>query len=116
MNLFRRLRHRLAHLLGWNTGRVVTWWEPRVRWFEEVPEDAVLMVGFACDTCGEVSHAGPSVTNGRFHDLTELRVIQAAQQLSRPLGYEEFAPWTPEEAARWERILRQPVEPAERGE
>jgi hypothetical protein len=42
------LRHRLAHLLGWNEGTVETWWD-----------GDVLMVGFRCG-CGEMMHPGPA--------------------------------------------------------
>lgn len=37
--------HRLMHLLGWNTGRVVT----------KLDEDRNVWVGFQCDKCGEIS-------------------------------------------------------------
>jgi hypothetical protein len=40
----KRLHHRLAHLIGWNTGRVETWYD-----------NGVLMVGFRCTTCGRLS-------------------------------------------------------------
>ena len=42
----RRLRHRLAHLLGWYQGEVVTW----------LLNDE-LMVSFRCLACGRVSRA-----------------------------------------------------------
>lgn len=35
-----RLWHRAEHRMGWNTGRVVTWWA-----------DGELWVGFQCDSC-----------------------------------------------------------------
>ena len=35
--------HRLAHLLGWNFGKVETWWEGNK-----------LMVGFRCAGCGKL--------------------------------------------------------------
>jgi hypothetical protein len=40
--------HRLSHLLGWNTGRVVSFWL-----------DDTIWTGFRCDGCGEVNHAQP---------------------------------------------------------
>lgn len=39
----KRLLHQLAHLLGWNQGRILAWYE-----------DDVLCVGFVCDGCGQM--------------------------------------------------------------
>ena len=39
----KKLWHRIEHFLGWNKGRVETFYDP----------DGVLMVGFRC-TCGEL--------------------------------------------------------------
>lgn len=41
----RRLIHWFAHRLGWNGGRVETWFT----------NDRRLMVGFRCSGCGKVS-------------------------------------------------------------
>jgi hypothetical protein len=51
MKLLSRIKHRLAHAIGWNLGRVETWWEG-----EE------LMVGFRCE-CGDLSgvHCGRTI-------------------------------------------------------
>ena len=46
------VRHRIAHLFGWNLGRVETWWD-----------GDVLMVGFKCSDCGKIEGAHESVTN-----------------------------------------------------
>ncbi len=40
------LKHRIAHLFGWNHGSVETWWKDDQR--------LVLMVGFRCE-CGALS-------------------------------------------------------------
>ena len=37
--------HALAHWLGWNTGRVYTWWDS---------DTGNLMVGFRCGKCGDI--------------------------------------------------------------
>lgn len=42
----RRLRHSLAHRLGWQLGHVVSGWSGGALW-----------VGFQCDQCGEVTCA-----------------------------------------------------------
>jgi hypothetical protein len=47
VEIMQRMRHRLAHWLGWYTGNVETWWEPD-------PCTGKLMVGFRCDGCGEL--------------------------------------------------------------
>ena len=39
-----RLLHRIAHLLGWNRGRVVSGIECNR-----------IMIGFQCDSCGEIA-------------------------------------------------------------
>lgn len=41
----RHWRHRVAHWLGWNEGRVESWWE----------DGTHLKVGFRCRTCGQFS-------------------------------------------------------------
>ena len=48
--LVRRWKHKFAHLMGWNMGRVETWWE-----------NDQLMVGFRCE-CGILSDAQPCRT------------------------------------------------------
>lgn len=40
------MKHWLAHLFGLDEGEVVTWWDIDV-----------LMCGFQCDECGEISGA-----------------------------------------------------------
>lgn len=35
--------HWIAHLFGWNTGKVATWME-----------DDMICVGFECEGCGEI--------------------------------------------------------------
>ena len=47
--------HRITHLFGWNTGRVVSWWD-----------DTRLMIGFRCDGCGDIQ----GVHEGRVHIFT----------------------------------------------
>lgn len=42
----RRLRHRLAHRLGWNRGNPETWWS-----------GGRLFVAFHCYGCGRFLHA-----------------------------------------------------------
>ena len=55
MNLFRRIRHRIAHLFGLNCGRVETWWEhPEHGRMAGWTSECRLMVGFRC-TCGKLS-------------------------------------------------------------
>jgi len=47
------LIHWLAHKFGWNSGRVITWFEP---------DREALLVGFKCDRCGTIGgvhEAGP---------------------------------------------------------
>lgn len=44
--------HRLSHLLGWNTGRVVSFWH-----------DSKLYIGFKCNGCGEINHATETGVN-----------------------------------------------------
>ena len=39
------LKHRIAHLFGWNLGMVVSWWG----------DDGCAYIGFQCATCGKVS-------------------------------------------------------------
>lgn len=46
----RKLMHDVAHLLGWNHGRVETWWDPDCL-------TGRLMVGFKCAKCGRVTGA-----------------------------------------------------------
>lgn len=41
------MMHRIAHWLGWNLGRVETWFT----------DCGKLMVGFRCAECGELAHA-----------------------------------------------------------
>lgn len=60
MEIMQRIRHRLAHILGTNTGKVETWWEPD-------PCTGKLMVGFRCDGCKElqgVDEVTPYVMGG----------------------------------------------------
>ena len=45
------LRHRIAHALGWYTGRVETFWA-----LFRHGDDKRLMVGFRCDVCDDISH------------------------------------------------------------
>jgi len=45
------LLHRLSHLLGTNTGFVVSGWS-----------DGILWIGFHCDKCGKVVGIHPSAT------------------------------------------------------
>jgi hypothetical protein len=45
----RRLMHRLAHLFGWYSGDVATWWESRRH-----GDDKALMVGYRCRVCGDI--------------------------------------------------------------
>ena len=49
------MRHRLAHRLGTNYGRVETFWDG----------ENTLMVGFRCDGCGELLHVHESYHNER---------------------------------------------------
>lgn len=42
------LRHRIAHLFGWNYGSVVSWWQ-------EDGNKYVAYIGFQCSVCGEVT-------------------------------------------------------------
>ena len=53
--------HRIAHLFGWNGGRVETWWEPGPL------APSKLMVGFRCAECGQLSgvHESYAYRNGR---------------------------------------------------
>lgn len=44
------LKHRIAHILGWYTGTV-----------ESFYIDDLLWTGFKCNTCGEINHAQPSI-------------------------------------------------------
>lgn len=37
--------HRLAHLIGWNTGRIVT----------KLDQDGNVWVAFQCNGCGKIS-------------------------------------------------------------
>lgn len=46
-----KIRHALAHVLGWNGGRVEAWYV----------NDA-LMVGFRCSGCGVLQHVAPAVS------------------------------------------------------
>lgn len=46
--IFWRIRHRIAHWLGWNCGRVETWWA-----------GDRLMVGFRCE-CGKLQGIHPA--------------------------------------------------------
>lgn len=39
--------HRLAHLFGWTTGRVYSWWDS---------DTGALMMAFKCDKCGDLLH------------------------------------------------------------
>ena len=41
-----RRRHAIAHVFGWNTGRVETRWDGK----------HTLWVGFRCDGCGKLLH------------------------------------------------------------
>ena len=50
MGVFRRALHRIAHWFGWNSGTVETWVDGRI-----------IMVGFRCGTCGEISEAHPGM-------------------------------------------------------
>lgn len=43
VSLPRRVNHRLAHLMGWNTGKIESWFK-----------DGAIMVGFRCATCGKL--------------------------------------------------------------
>ena len=38
-----RINHQLAHLTGWNMGKIESWFK-----------DGALMVGFRCATCGKL--------------------------------------------------------------
>lgn len=40
-----RLIHWVAHLFGWNTGQVYSWWDANT---------GKLMIGFRCDKCGDI--------------------------------------------------------------
>jgi hypothetical protein len=39
-----KLIHWIAHLFGWNHGKVYTWWDGNT-----------LMIGFRCDGCDTIS-------------------------------------------------------------
>lgn len=43
------MKHRIAHLLGWNLGRVKSFYIEDKLW-----------VGFRCNTCGSIDHALPN--------------------------------------------------------
>jgi hypothetical protein len=43
-----KLRHRIAHLFGWNYGSVVSWWQ-------DEGDKYVAYIGFQCSACGEVT-------------------------------------------------------------
>jgi hypothetical protein len=51
MSMFRRFRHWLSHVFGWNVGEVEIWYA------EDASGEEVLMVGFRCDECGELQDA-----------------------------------------------------------
>jgi hypothetical protein len=53
-NLVRRLLHGLAHLTGWNHGRVETWYAGQR-----------LMVGFRC-SCGKLTGVHPCQTETKL--------------------------------------------------
>lgn len=57
----RELLHKIAHLLGWQEGRVETW-------FENGNTDD-LMVGFRCHHCGELSGVQKSLFGSKDDPL-----------------------------------------------
>lgn len=54
VEIMRKIMHRVAHRLGWFSGKVETWWEPDCC-------TGRLVVGFRCDECGELTgvHEAP---------------------------------------------------------
>lgn len=94
------LRHRIAHALGWYTGRVETFWA-----LFRHGDDKRLMVGFRCDHCGDINHAHeaprwmwsstptgrPATTPAAFHGDTNRAkrlMMEGIQQDSRPMTVE----------------------------
>lgn len=51
IGVLKRIRHRLAHLTGWNLGKVEVWWTRG--------EPKRLMVGFRCSGCGKLMSISP---------------------------------------------------------
>lgn len=49
--LLKRIKHRIAHLTGWNLGQVEAWRDRNGR----------LMIGFRCE-CGQLEGIHPSFT------------------------------------------------------
>jgi hypothetical protein len=56
MNYMHKLKHKIAHLFGWNYGTVETWHEGQT-----------LMVGFRCKGCNTLSGAHP-VSDNMYND------------------------------------------------
>lgn len=43
MKIRRRLIHWFEHLIGWNTGKIISW-----------SDDDFIYIGFECDECGKI--------------------------------------------------------------
>lgn len=71
--------HALAHLFGWNLGRVYTWRES---------DTGSLMVGFRCDKCGRIDDAHRSVSD-RLLDAEIAAMAGACKRKPREKGEHE---------------------------
>lgn len=61
-NTLKKMKHKVSHILGWNTGQIVSFWC-----------DNILYIGFQCDHCKRINNAFPTKVKRNEPNFNDFR-------------------------------------------